>query len=211
MKNPWEEISLAQYESHMKLDSVRQLQAVNAIMKEQFADFPAGTVMVLGVAGGTGLEHIDREKYRKVYGVDINREYLAECRRRHGALGDTLECIPADLLAADTVLPHAELLVANLLVEYIGYGCFQRVVRQVVPEFVSCVIQVNPEEGFVSVSPYSHIFDGLERVHHQMDGQELAAAMRETGYRLTGAAEHALPNGKKLVRLDFRKEREEKP
>lgn len=211
MKNPWEEIRLAEYESHMKLDSVRQLQAVDAIMKEQFADFPAGTVMVLGVAGGTGLEHIDRGKYRKVYGVDINREYLAECRRRHSALGDALECIPADLLAADTLLPHAELLVANLLVEYIGYDCFRRVVRQVMPEFVSCVIQVNPAEGFVSDSPYTHIFDGLEQVHHEMDGQELAAAMRETGYRLTGTAEHALPNGKKLARLDFRKEREEKP
>lgn len=211
MKNPWEEISLAEYESHMRLDSVRQLQAVNAIMKEQFADFPVDTVMVLGVAGGNGLEHIDRGKYRKAYGVDINREYLAECRKRHSALGDILECIPADLLAEDTILPHAELLAANLLVEYIGYECFQRVVRQVMPAFVSCVIQVNPAEGFVSDSPYTHIFDGLEQVHHEMDGQELAAAMREIGYGLMGTAEHALPNGKKLARLDFRKERKEKP
>ena len=60
-----------------------------------------------------------------------------------------MECIPADLLAEDTVLPHAELLIANLLVEYIGYGCFQRVIRQVSPEFVSCVIQANPTDGFV--------------------------------------------------------------
>ena len=100
MKNPWQEISLADYESHMKLDSVQQLQAMNAIMKGQFTDFPVKIAMVLGVAGGNGLEHIDKRKYRKVYGVDINREYLAECKKRHSALGDVLECIWADLLAA---------------------------------------------------------------------------------------------------------------
>ena len=37
MANPWEEISLSNYENHMKLDSV----------------------MILGIAGGNGLEHID--------------------------------------------------------------------------------------------------------------------------------------------------------
>lgn len=211
MKNPWEEISLADYESHMKLDSVRQIQAINGIMKEQLADFPAETAMILGVAGGTGLEHIDREKYRKVYGVDINREYLAECRKRYSVLGNVLECVPADLLAEDTALPYADLVVANLLVEYIGYGCFQRIVRQIAPEYVSCVIQVNEEDGFVSDSPYLHVFDGLEQVHHEMDGQALAAAMREAGYCLMGTAEHPLPNGKKLARLDFRRKGKEKP
>ena len=40
MSNPWEEISLDDYEKHMSLDSVRQLQALDAIMKEQFAAYP---------------------------------------------------------------------------------------------------------------------------------------------------------------------------
>ncbi len=31
MKNPWEEIPLSDYENHMKLDSVMQLQAMNEI------------------------------------------------------------------------------------------------------------------------------------------------------------------------------------
>ncbi len=34
--NPWEEIKLEDYEKHMSLDSVRQLQAMNKIMHEQF-------------------------------------------------------------------------------------------------------------------------------------------------------------------------------
>ena len=36
MNNPWEDIKLDDYEKHMSLDSVKQLQAMNAIMKEQF-------------------------------------------------------------------------------------------------------------------------------------------------------------------------------
>ena len=52
MSNPWEKISLNDYENHMSLDSVKQLQIVNSIMKEQFEDYPVSTAMVLGVAGG---------------------------------------------------------------------------------------------------------------------------------------------------------------
>ena len=60
MKNPWEEISLSDYENHMKLGSVMQLQAMNEMMKGQFNDYPVSSVIVLGVAGGNGLEHIQK-------------------------------------------------------------------------------------------------------------------------------------------------------
>ena len=36
MNNPWEEIKLDDYEKHMSLDSVKQLQTINKMMKEQF-------------------------------------------------------------------------------------------------------------------------------------------------------------------------------
>lgn len=67
MKNPWEEISLTDYENHMKLDSVMQLQAMSKMMKDQFDIYPISTVMILGIAGGNGLEHISKEKFKKVY------------------------------------------------------------------------------------------------------------------------------------------------
>lgn len=41
MTNPWEEISLSDYENHMSLDSVQQLQVMNRMMKEQFDAYPA--------------------------------------------------------------------------------------------------------------------------------------------------------------------------
>ena len=98
MSNPWEEIRLEDYEKHMALDSVRQLQALNGIMKAQMEAYSVKTMMILGVAGGNGLEHADPEKYERVYGVDINRDYLqavtlnyektveSTCRRQENGL-----------------------------------------------------------------------------------------------------------------------------
>jgi hypothetical protein len=205
MKNPWEEISLDDYENHMSLDSVRQLQAMNALMKEQFEAYPVHTAMVLGVAGGNGIEHVRPEKYRAVYCVDINEEYLQAVQERYAGQ-PAVQCLRADLTEEADRLPDAELVIANLLIEYIGYPAFISVIRKVNPEYVSCVIQINTDEkNWVSNSPYLHVFDGLDRVHHQMEESALTAAMKEAGYTGILRAEEALPNGKALVRLDYRR------
>ena len=205
MKNPWEEISLDDYENHMSLDSVRQLQAMNALMKEQFEAYPVHTAMVLGVAGGNGIEHVRPEKYRAVYCVDINEEYLNAVRERYAGQ-PAVQCLRADLTEEADRLPDAELVIANLLIEYIGYPAFTKVIRKVDPEYVSCVIQINTDEkNWVSDSPYLHAFDGLDRVHHQMEEGALTAAMEGIGYAGILRTAEALPNGKALVRLDYRK------
>lgn len=140
MKNPWEEISLTDYENHMKLDSVMQLQAMNEMMKVQ--------------------DEADQ-------------------------------------------LPEADMVVANLLIEYIGYECFQKAIQHVNPGYVSCIIQINIEDTWVSDSPYLHVFDGLEQVHYQMEERSLEKAMLEIGYHTIKTSEYMLPNGKKLVQIDF--------
>jgi hypothetical protein len=90
MKNPWEEIPLDAYESHMKLDSVMQLQAMNEMMKGQFDTYPASSIMILGIAGGNGLEHIQKDKFERVYGVDINSSYLYAVSQRYPELNGLL-------------------------------------------------------------------------------------------------------------------------
>lgn len=203
MSNPWEEIPLADYENHMKLDSVMQLQAMNEMMKDQFDTYPVSSVMILGVAGGNGLEHIKKEKFGKVYGVDVNGSYLQEVISRYPDLEGILECLCINLIEEADKLPKADEVVANLLIEYIGYECFQKVLQQVKPQVVSCIIQINIGENWVSDSPYLHVFDGLEQVHHQMEERALEKTMAEIGYRGIKTLERLLPNGKKLVQMDF--------
>ncbi len=203
MNNPWKDINLSDYESHMALDSVWQLQAMNQMMKGQLNKYDIQSVMILGIAGGNGLEHVDVKKITKVYGVDINAEYLATTKERYKKLSGILECLCVDLNSETEKLPQANLLIANLLIEYIGYECFQKAVKVANPQYVSCIIQINMDDGFVSDSPYLHVFDGLERVHHHMAERELQNSMESIGYRLTETLEYLLPNGKKLVQLDF--------
>lgn len=203
MKNPWEDISLADYENHMQLGSVMQLQAMNQMMKGQFDTYPISSVMILGVAGGNGLDHIQKGKFGRVYGVDVNSSYLKEVIQRYPDLEGVLECLCIDLLNETDKLPEADMVIANLLVEYIGYDCFQKTVRHVDPKYVSCIIQINIEDTWVSDSPYLHVFDGLEQVHHQMEKQELEKVMLEINYHVIRTLEHMLPNGKKLVQIDF--------
>ena len=205
-KNPWEEISLETYEKHMSLDSVKQLQVMNQIMKRQFEDYPVDTAMILGVAGGNGLEHIDTKKYKKVYGVDINELYLQETQKRYSNLADILQCLHLDIVDEVERLPHSELLIANLLIEYIGYDAFVRAVKKINPEYISCVIQINTdEEMWVSDSPYIHAFDGLDEIHHQMEAEVLSEKMNSIGYKLIMQDKVDLPNSKALVRLDFQR------
>ena len=203
MNNPWKDINLSDYESHMALDSVWQLQAMNQMMKGQLNKYDIQSVMILGIAGGNGLEHVDVKKITKVYGVDINAEYLATTKERYKKLSGIQECLCIDLNSETEKLPQANLLIANLLIEYIGYECFQKAVKVANPQYVSCIIQINTDDSFVSDSPYLHVFDGLERVHHHMAEQELQNSMETIGYQLIQALEHLLPNGKKLVQLDF--------
>lgn len=203
MKNPWEEIQLIDYESHMKLDSVMQLQAMNEMMKGQFNTYPISSIMIFGIAGGNGLEHIQKEKFKRVYGVDINSSYLQAVIQRYPDLNGLLECLCIDLIDETNKLPKADMIIANLLIEYIGYECFKKAVSQVNPKYVSCIIQINIEDSWVSDSPYFHVFDGLEQVHHQMEAYALENTMLEIGYHAINTLEHMLPNGKKLVQIDF--------
>jgi len=152
LKNPWENISLDDYENHMQLESVYQTQTMNHIMYDQFYDYPVSTIMILGIAGGNGLNHV-KPHIKKVYGVNINAEYLKSCETRYAHLGNTLQTIQADLTKDATSLPMAEMLIANLFVEYIGTTCFAENICKINPTYVSVVIQVNGKDSFISPSP----------------------------------------------------------
>lgn len=203
-KNPWEEVELSDYENHMKLDGVYQLQTLNAIMRQQFSSHPVNSVAILGVAGGNGLENLtDLPEITAIYGIDTR--YLAESATRHPELNGRYTTVLADILNAGCILPRAELVVANLFVEYVGCGNFARAIGRMNPQYVSCVIQIDPAESFVSESPYTTKLEILDSVHSSVNPGELATAMSHIGYKSISEISTSLPNGKQFLRLDFAK------
>ena len=53
----------------MRPATVQQLQTWSQGMKHQLTKYPAQTVMILGVAGGNGLEQIAPQDFQTVYRV----------------------------------------------------------------------------------------------------------------------------------------------
>ena len=138
------------------------------------------------------------------YGIDINAAYLRAVSERYADLSGILQCMRMDLINEVPLLPNAQLLIANLLIEYIGCSAFQNAVKKVSPEYVSCVIQINTDaREWVSDSPYLHAFDRLDTVHRQMNEAGLNTAMAQIGYTNALQQSFPLPNGKALLRLDY--------
>ena len=202
MGHPWEEVTLSDYEGHMAL--VGQLQALNAIMQRQFSAFPqAKSGAVWGVAGGNGLEH--GAELQTLYGIDVNPAYLAACRSRFLYLGDKLRLVQADLSSLDAPIPHADLVIANLLLEYIGIGLFAAQLLRTSPCYLSCVVQRNLGAAFVSPTQYEAAFSGIGALHQDIRPSALCTALAGVGYVRVKEEVYPLPNQKQLIRLDFEK------
>ncbi len=156
MENPWKEVALGDYESHMALGGVYQLQTLDNIMHSQFEAYTVLSVAILGIAGGNGLGNLESiPSIKNIYGIDINPDYLKASQDRAILLGNRYHTIHVDVNDDISLLPSAELVIANLFIEYVGYNNFAKAIKKMEPKYVSCVIQINPEDGYVSDSPYS--------------------------------------------------------
>jgi hypothetical protein len=205
-QHPWLAIPLDVYEVHMSDPGVGQLQLLHEVFGRQLADTPARRLGVLGVAGGNGLDLVDLETTDAVVGYDINPDYLASCEARYRPLlGDRLRLVQASL-DRSVVIEPVDLLIANLLVEYVGAEEFVAFVAANAERIgvLSVVVQRNGSAGFISASAQSASFDGLASVSSEVDADALSGALAAVGFTAVHGAEHPLPNGKVLVRRDFR-------
>ena len=205
-QHPWRGIDLDVYERHMSDSRVGQLQLLRDITRDQLQAYPSGSVAVLGVAGGNGLDLVDAETTRVVYGFDINPDYLRACESRYrDVLGDRLQLIETGIDRFLSLEP-VDLVIANLIVEYVGTDEFAAFAGANAPSIgvLSCVIQRNDVEGFVSSTEDASAFVGLASVASDVEPDVLAARMFDAGFETVISVEYPLPNGKTLIRQDFR-------
>jgi hypothetical protein len=205
-EHPWCGIGLDVYEQHMGDPRVGQLRRLHDITGEQLAAYPSRAVGVLGIAGGNGLDLIDVETTDAVYGYDINPDYLAACETRYpGDFGERLHLIETRI-DRTVRIERVDLLIANLIVEYVGIDEFVAFAAANARSIgvLSCVIQRNNGEGFVSSTDYASSFDVLGSVSSDIDPETLTSAMSDGGCVALDRREYPLPNDKTLMRQDFR-------
>lgn len=167
--------------------------------------YPSRAIGVLGIAGGNGLDVIDPQAIDALYGYDINPDYLAACeaRFRH-AFGDRLRLIET-AIDRSVRIERVDLLIANLIIEYVGLDEFAAFAAANARSMgvLSCVIQQNDAEGFVSKTEHASSFDALASVSSGVDLPVLDSAMSGVGFVALGRWEYPLPNGKSLIQRDF--------
>ncbi len=197
-RSPWEDLPLSVYEDYAAREGLSS--ALSHVLAEQMRDLPAGSVCLLGVGGGSGLAFASALSYEHILGVDVSESFLSACRARFAHLGPRLELLRLDLRDPKARLPHAELLLADLVIEEAGLAAFVRQVALCAPRLLSCVVNLchTPPGG-----PFAPAFADIEKQRCDVDPQALVRALEKQGLRMTRLQTYPGGGARLLLRLDF--------
>ena len=206
--NPWTSFDIADYERHMSHENVRQLQMLSQLFKSQYADHLPKKLLYLGMCSGNGLEHIDARVTDTVYGVDINTSFLDVCRARYGASGYNLVLKTIDLNHAFFTDDKVDLIVCNLILEFVDVERFFEQVRLASHDdtVVSLIFQKKNAVQVVSNSGVVAI-QKLKDFNQEVKEADIEARIAEHGYQVRSKLKTTLIDGKELIRIDFAKPR----
>lgn len=197
--NPWLEIPLADYESHMALPEVGQAPYLADRMATWVRATGARSVAVLGCAGGNGFDRLPRSQVQRVVGIDLNPDYLAVARARHQGRFQRLELFARDLLDPDFQLEEpVDLAFAGLFFEYVDVAGALAKIRPLLDPGgrLGAVLQL-PSETIAEVTPTP--YRSLERLGGLMalvDPDRFAALAGAAGYRVVESGRTCLASGK---------------
>lgn len=196
--NAWLRIPLADYEAHMALPQVAQAR----MLAEQLARFAEEmrphSLTVAGVAGGNGLESLSPGITRRVVAIDVNRDYLAACEKRHAGRFEQFEAVEHDLSLGMPATPPVDALFAGLVLEYVNVKTFCASLAAALKpggHFAAVLQLPSPDLPEVSETPYTSL-QALAATFHPVPPHELDALLVAEGFVLVKSEETCLPSGK---------------
>ena len=206
MSNPWLSIPLADYEGHMNSPEVLQLDALSELFAEALACCRPESVAVLGIAGGNGLQHVDRTITTRVVGLDVNASYLEAVRSRH-APNDGLELHCVDLAKERVGWEPVQLVHAALVFEHAGVElCLENALSLVAPGgSLSVVLQLPTEEGQNVAASRFGSMQTLKSGFALVDPEWLRQMLARHDLLLTHETRRSLPAGKSFWMGVFRR------
>ena len=208
MVNPWENLDLEIYQNYTK--SIKQYQKLNQIMKGQCKSYNFKSVAIWGAGDGNGLEYLSCKRFKNIYAIDINEEYLKECENKNS----NLECLHTEKIdLSDTFveLPHVNMVIADLIIEFLGVDTFiSQIKNQLINngksskplKIISCVIE-NKKDTFDSNSKYANELTGISNIWKSVDELGLIVKLAAINFDLDLKEVYTLGN-KEFIRLDFK-------
>lgn len=118
--NVWSQISLEDYETHMSHKTVMQAQLLSSILSEKLNLYKPKSMSIWGIAGGNGLEHIDSNITKEVVGIDINGEFLKQCKNPYQSTLENLKLYNCDLSSNNKPEYKTDFIYAALILEYVS-------------------------------------------------------------------------------------------
>lgn len=198
--NPWERIKAVEYEGHMKF--IKQYDLLNHIVKEQIEDNCPSIIDIVGIGCGNGLQHIKTGMV--VYGYDINQDFLNVCKEYGQKNNLNLVLKRIDLTAPKATINQCDLIICNLVIEFLGLVSFIRLLKKSKPKIISVVLQMTIEDTkAISESPYTDKFRELVYYRTEVDPNQLISMLYNAGYMLKCSKSYDLDQTKYLIRMDF--------
>jgi hypothetical protein len=197
MINPWLKIPLADYEGHMASPAVCQASVLSDLFASVLASRKPASVAIFGIAGGNGLEQIDRSVTKRIVGLDIQASDLDAVGRRYRDLPG-LELHAIDLAGEIVSLAPVELVHAALIFEHAGCArCLDNAVAMVAADGALSVVLQLPGEpgeevgrtGFTSLQTLAADFTFIDPIW-------MSHVLRERGLFLLQEKRQSLPAGK---------------
>jgi hypothetical protein len=205
MENVWNKIPLEDYELHMQHESVGQLHLLNNLTKKYLEKLSPETVMFLGIAGGNGLEHIDNNITRQVFGIDINQNYLDETKKRFKDQIQNLSLINIDISSRETEkITKANLIWAGLIFEYVETDTCFEFINDNIQENGYLVVTVQENNGVSSVSQTGiETIKSAGEIFRIIAESDLVSIADKFGFQKIDFEENILPNKKSLKTYTF--------
>jgi hypothetical protein len=204
--NAWNSIPLEDYERHMQHETVAQAQLLNHLTRVYLEKYNPESLVFLGISGGNGLEHINTEHTKSVYGIDINNSYLQETQKRFGDKIRQLTLVNLDISASNNFYIQADFIWAALIFEYIDIEKgFQFIVANS-GDSTKLIVTVQSNNGNQSVSQTSvESIKAVKDIFRIVDKNELESTALRYQFKLIAEEENVLPNGKSFFTYEFKR------
>ena len=189
----------------MALQSVGQAQLLCTALQRTVNQFQPRSLAVFGVAGGNGLEFVERAIVHRVVAPDFNPDYLALCSRRYAGSFDEFEPVLHDLSQGPPDIAPVECIFAGLVLEYLCVQSFSRYLTCLLTpggRFAALLQLPSPTLPEVSATPFTSLAR-LESAFSFVPPVSLHESLSVHGFSRIAGDRYDLDSGKSFYYVSY--------
>jgi SAM-dependent methyltransferase len=208
LRNPWLDISEADYVGHMSSPAVGQRRILNELFRDVLENHRPETVLVVGCSTGNGFEHVNPAVTARVTALDVNPDFAERVEERFSDSGFELDVRCADVGSVVLEPDAFDLIHAALIFEYVDWEeILPRLVTSVRSGGVISVVLQLPSSSVPAVTPTAFTsLLALHSVFRFVDPDVLVEHAHQLGMTLMTRRTVPLPAGKAFDLVCFRQD-----